>query len=81
MEPFVITPEIGKMIRDWCEKGIDVPAYNPDKELADWALKINACQTVDALGDLFTPGLPEAVQKLFTLRKQAILKAAKTPAS
>lgn len=80
MDPFVITPEIGKMIRDWCEKGIDVPAYNPDKELADWAIKINACTTVDELGALFTPGLPEAVQKLFTLRKQAIQKAT-TPAS
>lgn len=82
-DPFIISEGTGKMIKEWCEKGVDVPAYNPDKELAEWALKIDKCKTVESLGKLFTPGLPEAVQKLFTIRKQAILAAAaavQTPA-
>lgn len=80
MDPFVITPETGKLIRDWCEKGIEAPPYNPDVELAEWALKIDAAKTLDELTALFTPGLPEAVQKLFTARKLALKPAAKTPA-
>lgn len=72
LDPFVITVETGKTIKDWCDKGIDAPAYNPDKEIGDWALKIDACNTIAELTALHKPGLREDVVKLFTLRKEAL---------
>lgn len=44
---FVITPEVGKMIRDWCEKGIDTtPPVNPvSQAIADMLL----AQTMDSV--------------------------------
>lgn len=72
MPPFVITAETGKLIKQWCEKGEEAPSFNPDKELAEWALKIDACNNVGELSALFTAGLSAEVQKLFTARKKAL---------
>lgn len=46
-EPFIITPEAGKMIRDWCEKGIDY--VDP---VDDAISKLANCNTVDELTTL-----------------------------
>lgn len=72
---FTPSIETGKLIREWCESGVDAPAYNPDIEQAEWALKINACADVEALTALYKTlngSATKEITALFTARKAAL---------
>ena len=51
--PFVITEQTGKMIKEWCENGVD-----DDSQLIidQWMQKINSCTTEGELKSVFNEG-------------------------
>lgn len=56
-DPFVISSETGRMIRLWCEKGVD-----PMVEINDAVIKLSNCNTAEEL-TLFKETLPPHVVK------------------
>lgn len=56
-DPFVITSETGRLIRQWCDKGVD-----PMEEINATILKLANCNTIDEL-TLFKETLPPHVVK------------------
>jgi hypothetical protein len=56
-EPFIITPETGRLIRQWCDKGVD-----PMIEINDAIVKLANCKTIDEL-TLFKETLSPSVVK------------------
>ncbi|MBL7721158.1 MAG: AAA family ATPase, partial [Chitinophagaceae bacterium] len=51
LDPFVITEATGKMIADWCDKGITV---DPVQDIyPTWQTAVNACETVEKLQELW----------------------------
>lgn len=53
--PFVITEETGKLIKDWCDNGVDTA-----KELIDAIAKLEQCATVEQLTQ-FKATLPDYI--------------------
>lgn len=56
-DPFVITSETGRLIRQWCDKGVD-----PMEEINAAIIKLANCNTIDEL-TLFKETLPPHVVK------------------
>jgi len=61
---FVITPEVGQTIMDWCESGID-----PNIEINEAVVKLTNCETVEDL-KLFKETLPA-----YVITSDAFIKA------
>lgn len=65
--PFTPTEETGRMIKEWCELGVELKPI-PIED------KISACNTVEGLMQLYasTPNLHDDVKQLFTNRKKEL---------
>lgn len=67
--PFVITEETGKLIRQWCDEGIDVDAERA-KELKSTLAALKKCKDVDSLKKLKL-SLPDYIVKDASFVKNA----------
>lgn len=65
--PFIPTEETGRMIKEWCELGVELKPIPIEERIA-------ACNTVEGLMQLYasTPNLHEDVKQLFTNRKKEL---------
>lgn len=65
--PFTPTEETGRMIKEWCELGVELKPIPIEERIA-------ACNTVEGLMQLYasTPNLHEDVKQLFTNRKKEL---------
>lgn len=68
---FTITPETGKLIRDWCNQGVPPPESVTPAKLVE---RINACMTVGELCALYAqvPKYHISHSGLFTSRKKEL---------
>ena len=65
--PFTPTEETGRMIKEWCELGVELKPIPIEDKIA-------ACNTVEGLMQLYasTPNLHDDVKQLFTNRKKEL---------
>lgn len=65
--PFTPTEETGRMIKEWCELGVELKPIPIEERIA-------ACNTVEGLMQLYasTPNLHDDVKQLFTNRKKEL---------
>jgi hypothetical protein len=66
--PFVISPQIGKAILDWCNQGKE------GKVIDEFAEKINGCKSIDELLDLYmkSPDYQQSYLTQFTSKRQEL---------
>ena len=75
LDPFVITEATGKMIADWCEKGITV---DPVQDIYPaWQTAVNACESVEKLQELWegnkaTCEVDPKIKTMFANRKKEL---------
>lgn len=65
--PFTPTEETGRMIKEWCELGVELKPIPIEERIA-------SCNTVEGLMQLYasTPNLHDDVKQLFTNRKKEL---------
>ncbi len=82
---FVITPDTGKLIRQWCEQGVDMEAIKAkeqaerDKAIIAAKKKLEKCKTVVDLGAAYkamTDELQHALKDFTTELKNGLLQPA-----
>lgn len=77
MDPFVITPATGELIRDWCEKGID-PMEEKKKAIAAGTKALKGAKSLDKLGEVWN-SLGDLKPDLLAIKDE--MKAKLTPAT
>lgn len=78
MDPFVITEQTGVLIKEWCERGVDVEAEMAAK-VKEAEASMNKAKTVDKLAELYL-ALPDPVKaRVQELKDRLKLKLQPSP--